>query len=89
IERLTSLIGYYATYLIGYCDAKPLAGICCTSAGRVGSAPINESSSVGKVTLATGKNGAVAADSHICSEAGVQILKSNGNAIDAAIATAL
>ncbi|KAK9760582.1 hypothetical protein K7432_015257 [Basidiobolus ranarum] len=46
-------------------------------------------SSVGKVTLATGKNGAVAADSQICSEAGVQILKSNGNAVDAAIATAL
>ncbi|KAK9692837.1 hypothetical protein K7432_014171 [Basidiobolus ranarum] len=50
---------------------------------------VNESSSVGKVTLATGKNGVVSADSQICSEAGVQILKSNGNAIDAAIATAL
>ncbi|KAK9760657.1 Gamma-glutamyltranspeptidase 1 [Basidiobolus ranarum] len=60
-----------------------------TSANTVNSAPINEGSSVGKVNLAVGKNGAVAADLQICSKAGVQILKSNGNAVDAAIATAL
>ncbi|KAK9762542.1 hypothetical protein K7432_011626 [Basidiobolus ranarum] len=63
--------------------------LACTSASVVVSAPIKEAPSVGKVHLATGHNGAVAADSQICSEAGVQILKSRGNAIDAAIATAL
>lgn len=36
-----------------------------------------------------GKNGMVAADSHLASLAGVEILKAGGNAFDSAVATAL
>ncbi|ORX99340.1 gamma-glutamyltranspeptidase [Basidiobolus meristosporus CBS 931.73] len=63
--------------------------VACALVHAATAAPIKEAPTIGKVQLASGENGAVAADAQICSEVGVGILKSQGNAVDAAIATAL
>jgi hypothetical protein len=53
------------------------------------SMPIIPNSPPIKVTLVQGRTGAVAADNPLCSQLGVDILKSGGNAVDSIITTCL